>query len=70
MLNTDVSKPPPSLAGEFANSLPSVWEAYGALGGACAKAGPLEPQTQRLVKQALAMGAGSRAPFILTCAAD
>ena len=56
---TDDSKLPPSLAGEFARSFPLVWEAYEALGGACARSGKLEPQTQRLIKLALAMGAGS-----------
>lgn len=59
MSDSDDSTLPPSLAGEFAKSFPSVWEAYEALGGACARSGPLETQTQRLIKLALAMGAGS-----------
>ena len=38
---------------------PEVWDAYSTLGEACASAGPLEPKTRRLVKLALAIGAGS-----------
>jgi alkylhydroperoxidase/carboxymuconolactone decarboxylase family protein YurZ len=40
---------------------PEIWRAYAALGAACAKAGPAEGQALRLVKLALAMGAGSEA---------
>jgi alkylhydroperoxidase/carboxymuconolactone decarboxylase family protein YurZ len=43
-----------SIAGEH----PEVWEAYGKLGEATEKAGPLDARTIRLVKLALAVGAG------------
>lgn len=59
MPDTRDSKLPPSFAREFAKSFPSVWEAYETLGAACARSGPLKPQTQRLIKLALAMGDGS-----------
>ncbi len=48
-----------SRAGEFAKSFPSAWDAYAALGEACAEAGSLDPQARRLIKLALAIGAGS-----------
>jgi alkylhydroperoxidase/carboxymuconolactone decarboxylase family protein YurZ len=38
---------------------PQLWEAYQALGKACAEAGPLDDRTRRLVKLALAIGARS-----------
>ena len=38
---------------------PAIWEAYSKLGEACAHAGPLDAQTIRLVKLALAIGAAS-----------
>ena len=38
---------------------PNLWRAYAGLGAACAAAGPLDAKTQRLVKLALALGAGS-----------
>jgi alkylhydroperoxidase/carboxymuconolactone decarboxylase family protein YurZ len=37
----------------------AVWQAYERLGAACSEAGPLEAPTRRLVKLALAIGAGS-----------
>lgn len=49
----------PAAAGEVAQAYPEVWRAYAALGAACAEAGPIEAGAQRLVKLALAMGAGS-----------
>lgn len=49
----------PSGAGHVAETYPAVWEAYSALGKACSEAGPLEGKTLRLVKLALAIGAGS-----------
>lgn len=49
----------PSGAGHVAETYPEVWEAYAALGKACSQAGPLEGKTLRLVKLALAIGAGS-----------
>ena len=36
-----------------------VWQAYQALGKACAESGPLDGRTRRLVKLALAIGARS-----------
>ncbi len=47
----------PSGAGEVARAYPDVWNAYAALGKACAEAGPLDGRTIRLVKLALAIGA-------------
>jgi alkylhydroperoxidase/carboxymuconolactone decarboxylase family protein YurZ len=49
----------PSKAGEIAESYPKIWKAYAALGKACAKTGPLKGDAKRLVKLALAIGAGS-----------
>lgn len=49
----------PAAAGEVANAYPEIWRAYAALGAACAEAGPIEGQALRLVKLALAIGAGS-----------
>lgn len=49
----------PSGAGKVADDYPEVWDAYAALGEACAQAGPLNERTRRLVKLALAVGARS-----------
>jgi len=49
----------PAAAGEVARHYPDVWQAYAALGAACAGAGPLQGQALRLVKLALAIGAAS-----------
>ena len=49
----------PAAAGEVAKAYPELYRAYAALGSACAGAGPIEAQAQRLVKLALAIGAGS-----------
>ena len=54
-----MSELPPSGAGVFARDFPDVWEAYQALDKASAEAGPLDARTRRLVKLALALGAGS-----------
>lgn len=47
---------------DFVNAVrerhPEVWDAYGALGDAVARAGPLDARAVRLVKLALAIGAG------------
>jgi len=59
MSQTNAPDQLPSRAGEFAKSFPSVWDAYAALGEACAEAGSLDPQARRLIKLALAIGAGS-----------
>lgn len=49
----------PAKAGDFARSHPEVWQAYAALGSACAAAGPLDACTQRLLKLALALAVES-----------
>lgn len=43
----------------FARANPEVWNAYAELGGACADAGPLDQDTQRLVKLALSIASES-----------
>ncbi len=49
----------PTGAKTLAETYPNVWAAYSGLGEACAHAGPLDGETRRLVKLALAVGAGS-----------
>jgi alkylhydroperoxidase/carboxymuconolactone decarboxylase family protein YurZ len=49
----------PATAGQFADDYPEVWDAYADLGAACADAGPIDGETKRLVKLALAVGAQS-----------
>ncbi|WP_336326070.1 carboxymuconolactone decarboxylase family protein [Halovenus sp. HT40] len=49
----------PAAAGEFAEEYPEVWEAYSELGEATADGGPLDDETKRLVKLALAIGTQS-----------
>ncbi|MFO7834761.1 MAG: carboxymuconolactone decarboxylase family protein [Halohasta sp.] len=49
----------PSTAGELADQYPDVWDAYSGLGEACSEAGPLDAETKRLVKLALAAGSES-----------
>ena len=49
----------PATAGEIAERHADVWSAYSALGQAVAGAGPLSERERRLVKLALAIGAGS-----------
>ncbi|WP_270936941.1 carboxymuconolactone decarboxylase family protein [Falsiroseomonas oryzae] len=49
----------PAAAGEVAKTYPEVWRAFAALGAACAEAGPVADDSLRLVKLALAIGAGS-----------
>lgn len=48
----------PQVVQELAETYPEVWEAYGRLGEAASAAGPLDAKTERLVKLALAVGAG------------
>ena len=48
----------PSVVEEFAKEQPVVWEAYNQLRQATAEAGPLDSKTQRLIKLAIAVGAG------------
>ena len=50
---------PPSGAGAFAEAYPELWERYAALGAATAEAGGLSARERRLVKLALAVGAGT-----------
>ncbi|WP_254272616.1 carboxymuconolactone decarboxylase family protein [Haloarcula marina] len=49
----------PETASTFAETHPDVWDRYGDLGRACSQAGPLDDETRRLVKLALAVGAQS-----------
>jgi len=46
-------------AADIEAEFPVVWEAYSALGQACAETGPLKGETARLIKLALAIGAAS-----------
>jgi len=46
-------------AADLADEHPEIWQAYSALGKATAECGPLSDQEKRLVKLALAIGAGS-----------
>jgi alkylhydroperoxidase/carboxymuconolactone decarboxylase family protein YurZ len=46
----------PSTPGDFAAAYPDVWDAYADLGEAGAEAGPIDGETKRLVKLALAIG--------------
>lgn len=43
---------------EFKQAYPEVWRAFTQLGNRCHEAGPLDEKTRRLVKLALAVGAG------------
>jgi alkylhydroperoxidase/carboxymuconolactone decarboxylase family protein YurZ len=54
-----MTKLPPSGAGRLADDYPDVWENYAALGKSVANAGKLDARTRRLLKLALAVGAGS-----------
>jgi alkylhydroperoxidase/carboxymuconolactone decarboxylase family protein YurZ len=54
-----MKKLPPSGAGRFADDFPAVWECYAALGKAVSEAGGLDVRTRRLLKVAMAIGAGS-----------
>ena len=49
----------PGAAGDLADEHPDIWKAYSALGKATADCGPLTDREKRLVKLALAIGAGS-----------
>lgn len=49
----------PSTPSELASEHPDVWEQYTELGEACSSAGPIDGETKRLVKLALAVGAQS-----------
>lgn len=54
-----MTKSMPGAAGDLAREHPDVWKAYSALGKATADCGPLTDREKRLVKLALAIGAGS-----------
>jgi len=56
--NVDIANLP-AKAGDVAKAWPDVWQAYSALGAACANSGPLDAKTIRLVKLALSIGAAS-----------
>lgn len=49
----------PSVAGDLADQHPEIWEHYSGLGKACSEAGPIDDETTRLVKLALAAGSQS-----------
>lgn len=53
---TDKELPP--IVQETVKQYPHVWEAYNNLGSAVGEAGPLDAKTERLVKLAIAVGAG------------
>jgi len=48
----------PSVVDEFTKVQPDVWDAYNRLGEAVASSGPIDAKTQRLLKLAIAVGAG------------
>ena len=48
-----------SRARDIADQYPDIWQKYQQLGKACTESGPLDGKTQRLIKLALAIGAGS-----------
>jgi len=48
----------PPIVQELARDYPEVWEAYNRLGDAVSAAGPFDKKTERLVKLAIAVGAG------------
>ena len=54
-----MTKLPPTGAGAFAEAFSEPWDAYQALGKACAEAGPLDQRTRRLLKLAFSIGARS-----------
>lgn len=54
-----MAKSIPGAAGDIAKQFPEIWDAYSELGKAAAEAGPLTAREKRLVKLALAVGAGS-----------
>lgn len=54
-----MSKQMPGAARDVAEQHPDIWRAYAAIGTASANCGPLTQREIRLVKLALAIGAGS-----------
>lgn len=67
MSEQDVSGLPPSGAGQFAESYPTIWQAYQALGKASSESGPIDARGRRLLKLALAIGAGSEGAVHAHC---
>jgi alkylhydroperoxidase/carboxymuconolactone decarboxylase family protein YurZ len=57
--DTDDPTDLPAAASGVAEAYPDVWDAYADLGEACSEAGPIDGETKRLVKLALAVGAQS-----------
>jgi alkylhydroperoxidase/carboxymuconolactone decarboxylase family protein YurZ len=55
-MSVDESLPP--IVQALARAHPELWDAYNRLGQAAAEAGPLDARTERLVKLAIAVGAG------------
>lgn len=53
-----MSKKLPAPVEEFKDTYPDAWKAFTQLGNRCHEAGPLDEKTRRLVKVALAVGAG------------
>ena len=49
----------PDVPSEFADEYPEVWAQYADLGEACSEAGPIDGDTKRLVKLALAIATES-----------
>ena len=47
----------PDIVEQMRREHPDVWDAYNALGEAASAAGPIDPNIQRLVKLAIAIGA-------------
>ena len=57
--NPDDPEELPAAAGRVAAEYPDTWDAYTELGKACSEAGPIDGETKRLVKLALAVGTQS-----------
>jgi alkylhydroperoxidase/carboxymuconolactone decarboxylase family protein YurZ len=57
--NQKVPSDLPSGANALARHHPQIWESYAELGERCVKGGPLDRRVTRLVKIALATGAGT-----------
>jgi alkylhydroperoxidase/carboxymuconolactone decarboxylase family protein YurZ len=52
--------PKPSIVAEqIRTNYPEIWKAFNSLAQACHDAGPLDEKTRRLVKLAIAVGAGT-----------
>jgi alkylhydroperoxidase/carboxymuconolactone decarboxylase family protein YurZ len=48
----------PAVVDVFAKKHPAIWDAYNRLNEASSEAGPVDAKTQRLLKLAIAIGAG------------